>query len=367
MIADVDAPSVLTAATVGATYSYGLIWFFLLLIVPLFVIQEVSGRVGMATGKGLGEVIRENYSRRIAVFASLPMATVSVVSYIAEYAGIAVGMELLGVPPVVSVPIAYAAYVLVVFKRKFLTTEKALLAVSAVLIVSYAGSLLARGFVASGPVLLSASPGYLFLLAASAGAVVMPFMLFYQASATAEKRGTRLWTMRTETLIGAVASEVGMIVIAMATSGLSSSLNFTNPKLLSLALSSIAGAYAPYVFAVGLVAAAFLALVVISLGSSWAIVDTMGWAKSTFPWVYIAESLPAVVIPVLYPEPLSLVLGLMVVFVFVLVGPGVLMGLLGSDRRVMGEYVSSRYWKVAYWVSLAAVLSFGLVAVASAV
>ena len=153
----------------------------------------------------------------------------------------------------------------------------------------------------------------------------------------------------------------------MATSGLSSSLNFTNPKLLSLALSSIAGAYAPYVFAVGLVAAAFLALVVISLGSSWAIVDTMGWAKSTFPWVYIAESLPAVVIPVLYPEPLSLVLGLMVVFVFVLVGPGVLMGLLGSDRRVMGEYVSSRYWKVAYWVSLAAVLSFGLVAVASAV
>jgi Mn2+/Fe2+ NRAMP family transporter len=60
MIADVDAPSVLTAATVGATYSYGLIWFFLLLIVPLFVIQEASGRVGMATGKGLGEVVRES-------------------------------------------------------------------------------------------------------------------------------------------------------------------------------------------------------------------------------------------------------------------------------------------------------------------
>lgn len=365
MIADVDAPSVLTAATVGATYSYGLLWFFLALIPPLFIIQEASGRVGMATGKGLGEVIRENYSKRVAVFASLPMAAVSVVSYVAEYAGIAVGMELIGVPPVVSVPIAYLAYVAVVVRRKYLTTERALLVLSAVLIVSYAGSLLARGLVSSTPFYFSAQPGYLFLLAACAGAVVMPFMLFYQASATAEKKSNHLWAMRTETLVGAAASELGMIVVAMATSGLSSSLNFADPKALALALSSLAGAYAPYVFAVGLVAAAFLALVVISLGSSWAIVDTMGWKKESFLWVYVAESAPAVAIPILYPEPLSLVLGLMVVFVFVLVGPGVLMGLLGSDRRIMGEYVSGSGWKVAYWLSLAAVLAFGVVAVLS--
>jgi len=366
MIADVDAPSILTAATVGATYSYGLIWFFVVLIVPLFVIQEASGRVGMTTGKGLGEVIRENYSRRIAAIASLPMAVVSVVSYIAEYAGIAVGMELIGVPPLVSVPLAYVAYVGVVVRRKYLTTERALLIVSAVLIVSYAGSLLARGLISSGPFYFSADPGYLFLLAACAGAVVMPFMLFYQASATAEKRTTRLWAMRTETLVGAIASELGMIVVAMATSGLSSSLNFADPKALALALSSLAGAYAPYVFAVGLVAAAFLALVVISLGSSWAIVDTMGWKKESFLWVYVSESIPAVVIPILYPEPLSLVLELMVVFVFVLVGPGVLMGLMSANRRVMGEYASGTGWSAAYWLSLAAVLVFGIVAVVAA-
>jgi len=365
MIADVDAPSVLTAATVGATYSYGLIWFFVLLIVPLFVIQEESGRVGMATGRGLGEVIRENYSRRVAALASLPMAVVSVVSYIAEYAGIAVGMQLIGVPPLVSVPVAYAAYVGVVVRRKYLTTEKALLVVSAVLIVAYAGSLIERGLVSSQPFYVATDPGYLFLLAACAGAVVMPFMLFYQASATAEKKGTRLWAMRAETLVGAAASELGMIVVAMATSGLSASLNFADPKALSQALSSLAGAYAPYVFAIGLVAAAFIALVVISLGSSWAIVDTMGWKKENFVWVYVAESAPAAVIPILYPEPLSLVLGLMVLFVFVLVGPGVLMGLLGSNKRIMGEYTSSARWKVAYWASLAAVVCLGIVAVLS--
>ena len=366
MIADVDAPSILTAATVGATYSYGLIWFFILLIPPLFVIQEASGRIGLATGQGLGEVIRRNYSRRVALLASLPMAVVSVVSYVAEYAGIAVGMGLLGVPPAISVPAAYIAYVGIVVWKRFLTTEKALLAISAVLIVAYAGSLFARGLVASSAFGFSTDPSYFFLLAACAGAVVMPFMLFYQASATAEKKATRLWSMRTETLVGAMASELGMIVITMATSGLSSSLNIADPRALSLALSSIAGAYAPYLFAVGLVAAAFIALVVISLGSSWAFVEAMGWKKDNFMWIYLVESLPAVAIPILYPSPLSLVLDLMVAFVFVLIGPGVLMGLLGSDRRIMGEYASNRYWKAAYWACLAVVVGFGMVAVIAA-
>jgi Mn2+/Fe2+ NRAMP family transporter len=131
--------------------------------------------------------------------------------------------------------------------------------------------------------------------------------------------------------------------------------------------SRSAGSYAPYLFAVGLVAAAFLALVVISLASSWAIVEAMGWQKSSFFWVYLAESLPAVVVPIFYPHPLSLVLNLMVAFVFVLAGPGILMGLLTSNRKVMGSLVSNRRWKIAYWLSLAAVLSFGIVAVAALV
>src|SRR5271157_1040501 len=121
MIADVDAPSILTAATVGAVYGYGLTWFFLLLIVPLFLIQEVSGRIGIATGKGLGDLIRVSYSKRIAVLASLPMATVDVVSYVAEYTGIAIGMSLVGVPPIVSMPVAYAAHMSIIFRRKYVT------------------------------------------------------------------------------------------------------------------------------------------------------------------------------------------------------------------------------------------------------
>jgi manganese transport protein len=366
MIADVDAPSILTAAAVGATYGYGLIWFFLLLIVPLFLIQEASGRIGIATRRGLGEVIRTSYSRRIAVLASLPMAVVDVVSYVAEYTGIAVGLGLVGVPPTISMPVAYVAHVGIIRMRKFVAIEKLLFAISSVLILSYAGSLFVRGISPSGLLYLSAEPRYLFLLAASAGAVVMPFMLFYQASATAEKGATRLWAMRTETLVGAFASEIGMIVIVMATAGMSSSVNFAEPKTLAMALSSIAGAYAPYLFALGLVAAAFMALVVISLASSSAVVEAMGWPKSSFFWVYVIESIPAVAVPIFYPDLLGLALNMMVVFVFVLAGPGILLGMLASDRKVMGAYVSGSLWRAGYWLSLATVLCLGIVALAAA-
>ena len=104
MIADVDAASTVTAAESGAKYGTRLVWFLMLLTVPLFVIQEVAGRIGVVTGKGLGELIRENYNKRTAVFASVPMALVDVISYMVEYTGIAIGFEMFGVSPYISVP-----------------------------------------------------------------------------------------------------------------------------------------------------------------------------------------------------------------------------------------------------------------------
>ena len=213
-----------------------------MLVVPLFLIQEASGRIGIATGKGLGDVIRENYSRRVAVLAGLPMATVDVVSYVAEYTGITIGLSLVGIPPIVSVPVAHAAHIAIVFRRKYVTIEKALFAVGTVLILSYGGSLFERGVSPSSITYVNGSPQFLFFLAAGAGAVVMPFMLFCQASATAQKRTVRLWAMRLETIIGAAASKIGMVVIIMPNSGFSSSLNFADPITLSHALESMAGA-----------------------------------------------------------------------------------------------------------------------------
>ncbi len=370
MIADVDAASILTAAADGAIYGYSLVWFLFLLTVPLFLIQEAAGRIGVATGKGLGEIIRENYSRRTALLTSVPMACTDILSYVAEFTGIAIGFQLLGVAPILSLPVIYVVYLLIVWKRGYATIERVLLAISAVLIVSYAASLFLRGLPPVREYMLffwSWEPRFLYMLAATAGAVVMPFMLFYQASATAQKEVKSLWSSRLETLIGAIASEVGMVVILLATIGLNGSLLGTNsPRGLSRALSFLAGPYAPYVFAMGLIAASFLALVVISLGSAWGVAETIGWGRRRFFWIYLIESLPALFVPMLFPDLFKLAIDMMVLFVFVLLGPGVMVGLIGRKKQVMGRFVSTLGWSVVYWLSLALVVASGFIALAAA-
>lgn len=370
MIADVDAASILTAAADGAIYGYALVWFLLLLTIPLFVIQEAAGRIGVATSKGLGEVVRENYSRRTALLMSVPMACTDILSYIAEFTGIAIGFQLLGVAPILSLPVIYVAFLLIVWKRGYATIERVLLAISAVLIVSYAGSLFLKGLPPVREYMYffwSWKPDFLYLMAATAGAVIMPFMLFYQASATAEKQVKSLWSVRLETLIGAVASEVGMVVILLATIGLNGTLLGTiSPEKLSRALSFIAGPYAPYIFALGLMAASFLALVVISLGSAWGVAETIGWGRQKFFWIYLIESLPALFVPMFFPDLFNLAIDMMVLFVFVMLGPGVVVGLIARKKQVMGEMASTLGWSIAYWLSLTLVVASGFIALAAA-
>ena len=369
MIADVDAASILTAAADGALYGYSLVWFLLFLALPLFLIQEAAGRIGVATGKGLGELIRESYSRRIALLTSVPMGCTDVLSYIAEFTGIAIGFQILGVPPIFSLPLVYFAYLLIVWKRGYATVERFLVGISVVLIVSYAASLLLRGLPPVHEYMYffwSWKPDFLYMLAATSGAVVMPFMLFYQASATAEKQVRSIWNSRVETLIGAVASEFGMVVILLATIGLNGSVLGTSSAMeLSRALSSLAGLYAPYIFAVGLIAASFLALVVISLGSAWGVAEAVGWGRERFFWIYLIESLPALAVPMVFPDLFNLAIGLMVVFVFVLLGPGLMVGLIAGKKQVMGDLASDLTWSVLYWASLAIVVASGFIALAA--
>ncbi len=158
MIAGVDAASVVTAAETGAVFHYGLIWLLAALTFPLFFIQEASGRIGAVTHKGLGEIVRENYSRKAALVAAVPMALTDVLTYLAEYLGIALGLGLLGIPVVVSVIVTYLLHVVLVYERKYVAVEKVMLGISAVLLLSYFASLLMRGAMSYSPFYASSSP-----------------------------------------------------------------------------------------------------------------------------------------------------------------------------------------------------------------
>jgi manganese transport protein len=362
MIADVDAASILTGLESGVAYRYDLVWFLLLLIVPLFFVQEAAGRIGAVTGKGLGELVRETRSHRASLAIALPVAAADVASYVAEYAAVALALGIFGVPFYLSLPAAFVTHIGLVARGKFVWVERILLAVSGVFILTIGSALMMRGVLPDDPVYLSTSPSFVFLLAANAGAVVMPFMLFYQSSATAEKVGSTVRSVRRGTLVGAVASELLMVAFLMLGAGMPSTADLFTASGAAAAFSAVGGWLLPYAFGVGLVAAAFLALVVISLGSAWGVVEALGLPRGRAFWIYAGESVPAVIVPFLYPHPLTLVLVLMVVLVFILVGPGVLVGMLASDPRVMGAQASRGFWSGAYWVSLFSIVFCGVVA-----
>ena len=389
MMADMDASSTIGAAETGAIFKYGLIWFMILLIIPLYLVQETSGRIGVATEKGLGEVIRDNYSHNIAIITTLPMVLTDVLTYIIEYLGIAIGLSFFGIPIIFSLPVFYLIHLAVVIRRKYGMTESILLLVSVSLIVAFLATLFVRGIKPYNPVYIVPSPDFLFILAVNVGAVIMPFMLFFQASATAEKvshirisvmdkdipdgsrntkisglKATALKSMRIETLLGAVVSEMLMVIVEMAMSGINPDTNFASISELSNGLSAIAGAYSPYLFGMGLIGAAFLALVVISLGSAWGFMEALGIKREKSSTVYILESFPAVIIALIIPATMLIntVLDLLVVFVFVLIGPGMLMGMIARNRSIMSDYSTSRKGEIAYWASMVFIIIFGILA-----
>jgi len=362
MIADVDAASILTALASGASYRYELIWFLLLLTIPLFFIQEASGRLGAVAGKGLGQLARERFPPRLASTAAVTMAVGDVATYIAEYAGIALGLSLFGIPPIVSLPIAFLAHIALVARGQYAWVERVLIGISAGVVLSLAVVALHRGLLPYPVLAGSTSPSYFLLLAANAGAVVMPFMLFFQSSATASKR-TTVSISRQSTLLGAIVSEALMVIVVMIGADVGGAFTFASGSGFSAALRAGLGPYATYALGAGLVAAAFLALVVISLGSAWGVTEALGLPSTSVFWIYVAESVPAVFVPLLFPQLVTLVLALMVAMVFVLIVPGVFLGILASDRRVMGPEASRGWWRGAYWASLAFVVSVGVVAV----
>jgi Mn2+/Fe2+ NRAMP family transporter len=238
--------------------------------------------------------------------------------------------------------------------------------ISVLFAISWVASafLTARKGIQITPFYFSTSNDFLFMLSANIGAVIMPFMLFYQVTATAEK-GTdakSLWAVRLETLLGAVVSEVIMAAIAIATIGVNSnSLNFASPLVLSKGLASVGGKFAPYIFGIGLIAASFIALIVVSLGSCWGVVEALGWGRKNWFSLYILESIPALIIPILFLNLINLALTLMVLQIIVLIGPAIILGLIASNRKHMGDHRLRGINGIAYWGFLAIIAVTGIV------
>ncbi|MGC9156954.1 MAG: divalent metal cation transporter [Candidatus Micrarchaeia archaeon] len=159
----------------------------MLLILPLYIIQEASGRIGAVTRQGLGDTIRGHYSKATASLMVIPMFFADIATYVAEFLGIGVGLEILGIPLYAGIIAAYIIFLVVAFTREYESAERILVAVSALLVLGLFATLLLRGVKPYPVFVAKPSSQYLFLASATIGAVVMPFMLFFQASATGQR------------------------------------------------------------------------------------------------------------------------------------------------------------------------------------
>jgi Mn2+/Fe2+ NRAMP family transporter len=380
MLADVDAPSVITAGEGGTAAGYALLLPLFALVPVLFLVQEMTARLALATGKGHAELVRARYGPHWAAVSVMGMAVINFVAYVAEFAGIALGAAILGIPGPVAIVGAlalHAGMVLTggysVFERFALVLSLALFSFVVLAIVGHPN--LAHLVSDLNPVPTDVPHDYFALVVAMVGASVMPWMLFYQQSASVDKKLTRedLKGSRLETLLGAIASQALMaaIVIAAAAAMESAPVAAISANAVELpeGLARLATGGSGWLIAIGLMGSGLLALVVVSLSAAWGIGELMGWPHSLnlnpgearkFYAVYFAEVLPAAAVALVSADLVRLCVGAMVFNVVVLALPLAFLVRLTSDRELLGDLANSRRHSALLWLLTAAVLLAGV-------
>jgi Mn2+/Fe2+ NRAMP family transporter len=291
MLADTDAGSVVTAAQSGARFGYRLLPLEVLLIPVLYLVMELTVRLGLTTGKGHAELIKERFGRGWATFSVGILLITSVGALVTEFAGIAGVASIVGLSPQLIVPGAALLLVVVVASGTYRRVELIGLGLGLFELAFLVAAIRAHpdpGALAGS--LLSSQPlgnsTYLALAAANVGAVVMPWMIFYQQAAILDKGMTvrNLRAARVDTAVGAVVTQVIMIAVLVAT-GASlfrrhpGSLN-TVAQISTALTSSLGAAGGRLAFAMGVAGAALIAALVVSLGAAWAFAEVAGTPRS---------------------------------------------------------------------------------------
>jgi Mn2+/Fe2+ NRAMP family transporter len=291
MLADGDAGCLITAAQSGAQWGYRLILPQLLLIPVLYLVQEMTARLGILTGKGHGELIRERFGRGWAVLSVCPMIVSAVGTLVVEFVGITGVGELFGVSRWVTVPVATAGLIALGLSHGYRRIERIGIVVGLAELAFVPAMLLAHPHLGQVAGQLGSQPlgqgSYVTLLAATVGAVIMPWMIFYQQGAVTDKGLTRsnLRQARRDTLAGAVLTQVIMISVIVA---MAATVGRTHPNTPLSNVGQIAGALKPFLGAnqsrvlvgAAILGGALVSALVVSVAGAWGLAEVFGWRRS---------------------------------------------------------------------------------------
>ena len=369
---DNDAGGIATYSVAGARFGYELLWVLVFTAILLALVQEMTVRMGMVTGKGLAALIRERFSLRLTALIMLILVITNFANTVSNFAGLAASMQLFGVPSWIAVPPLAVLIWWLVVKGTYKRVEKVFLIASLVYISYIIAAFMARpdwGEVGKALVTpsLQFNTTYLVMMVTFIGTTIAPWMQFYQQAAIVDKGldSSKLRYERVDTVVGSLLMTIVAMFIVIACAAAfyynpqAGATTITTAEEAAAALSPVAGSYASYLFGLGLLVASLFAGSILPLSTSYTVCEAFGWESGIdrpyreaprFYFIYtffIAGSALLVMIPDI---PLVLLMVISQTMNGILL-PVILvcMLILINDRDIMGAYVNPPKLNAAMW------------------
>ncbi|MDP3035121.1 MAG: Nramp family divalent metal transporter, partial [Methanobacteriaceae archaeon] len=283
---DNDAGGITTYSLAGSQFGYSLLWLFVPMIIALAVIQEMGVRMGIVTGKGLADLIREKVGVKFTFLMMIALLLANFGNVLAEFSGIAVSTGIFGIPRVIALPLAALFVWLLVVKGTYKSVEKIFLLASALYISYIIAGFLAQPnweFAAQSLIIpqVTLSTAYITMVIGMVGTTIAPWMMFYLQSSVVEK-GISLKNLKyskADAVIGAIVVNIVafFIVLACAATIFSSGIEVNDVADVSKALVPLAGQYASILFAFGFLNASLFAASILPLSTAYYVCESLGF------------------------------------------------------------------------------------------
>ena len=369
-----DAGGISTYSTVGAEFGYASLWVIPVMCVLLIVVQMTAGRMGAVTGKGFAALIRERFGIRLTALAMLCLLVGNVCTTFSEFAGIASGMEMFGVPTWISVPIAAVGVWLLVVGGSYKRVEKVFLVLSFVFVTYVIAAFMAQPDWADTvrhtviPTVVQ-DQSFISLTISMIGTTIAPWMMFFAQSNIVEKGNTTedYLSIKVDAVSGTIAAclVAWFIIVTTGTVLFPQGIQIESAADAAHALSPFAGQYAEALFGIGLIAASFLAACVLPLTTSFVICEAFGWeAGVSFKWRE-APMFKGILTFVIFFSGIVVIIpnidlmGVMLTAQFVngLILPVLLvfMAIIGADKRIMKSWRLPIAMRALLWLTVAIV------------
>jgi len=368
---DNDAGGIATYSIAGANFGYAFLWAVIPVIFALIVVQEMSARMGAVTGKGLADLIRENYGAKVTFYAMLALLVTNLGNTMTEFSGVAASLQIFGVSKYISVPIAAVSVWLLVVKGTYKTVEKVFL-IACLFYVTYivSGFMAGPDWAAVGTELVTPefhfNTPWIYMLIGVIGTTIAPWQLFFMQSSIVEKGiGVEHYKhSRWDAIAGCVMAGIVVffIIVACAATIHPAGIRVETAADAALALKPLAGEYCSWLFAFGLFNASIFAATVLPLAVAYYVCEGLGWeagVNKTFseaPQFYtlftvtILLGMGVVLIPG-FPLFKMMVLSQVVngiVLPFILI----FMILIINREDIMGELTNGKIWNVVSWFTV---------------